>query len=127
MLEGTQVNTVDPLWVRRASEVTEEEHVELYQSLSTRRDSPMYTMQFSVDTPVSIKCVLYVPEFMPQIDISSMGNFGISLYSRKVMVQARNPKLVPEWLLFLQGKCINQICENTTRFANWSRNDRVMV
>ena len=72
-----QVNTIEPLWTRKPSDIPGEEHAELYQSLSGRKDTPMYTMQFSVETPVSIKCVLYVPRFMPQLDISNLINFGI--------------------------------------------------
>ena len=102
-LDGVQVNTIEPLWTRKPSDIADEEHAELYQSLSGRKDNPMYTMQFSVETPVSIKCVLYVPQFMPQLDIANLTNFGISLYCRKVMVQAQSPKLLPEWLMFLHG------------------------
>jgi len=102
-LDGVQVNTIEPLWTRKPSDIPDEEHTELYQSLSGRKDTPMYTMQFSVETPVSIKCVLYVPRFMPQLDIANLTNFGISLYCKKVMVQAQSPKLLPEWLMFLHG------------------------
>ena len=102
-LDGTQINTVQPIWTRKSSEVTSEEHTDFYKSISGRTDSPMYTLQFSVDTPVSIKAVLYVPQFIPKFDFASMGQYGISLYCRKVMVQAKSPKLLPEWLMFLQG------------------------
>lgn len=102
-LDGAQVNTVDPVWTRKASDVTDEEHKEFFQSISNTKGTPMYTMQFSTDSPVSIKCVLYVPQFMPQMDATNLGNFGISLYCRKVMVQNQSLKLLPEWLMFLQG------------------------
>jgi len=102
-LDGAQINTVDPVWTRKSSEVTVEEHKEFYQSISGSQGTPMYTMMFSTENPVSIKCVLYVPQFMPKMDLTNMGNFGISLYSRKVMVQASSNKLLPDWLMFLQG------------------------
>ena len=102
-LDGSQVNTIEPLWTRKSSDITDVEHTEMFQSLSERKDSPLYTMQFTVETPVNIKCVLYVPKFMPQLDLSNLSNVGISLYCKKVLVQTKNPKLLPEWLLFLHG------------------------
>lgn len=102
-LDGTQVNTIEPLWTRKSSDITDAEHTDFFQSLSERKDSPLYAMQFSVETPVNIKCVLYTPKYMPQLDLSNLSNVGISLYCKKVLVQTKNPKLLPEWLLFLQG------------------------
>lgn len=102
-LDGAQVNTVEPVWTRKSSDVTEEEHKEFFQSISATKGTPMYTMQFATESPVSIKCVLYVPQFMPQLDLTNLGNFGISLYCRKVMVTSQSSKLLPDWLMFLQG------------------------
>uniref|UniRef100_A0A915HU19 Uncharacterized protein n=1 Tax=Romanomermis culicivorax TaxID=13658 RepID=A0A915HU19_ROMCU len=59
---------------------------------------------FLTDAPVNIRCLLYVPHNAPPtLDLSQDAETGVSLYSRRVMIQAHSKDILPRWLRFLKG------------------------
>eukprot|EP01125_Pyxidicula_operculata_P022707 TRINITY_DN9516_c0_g1_i1.p1 TRINITY_DN9516_c0_g1~~TRINITY_DN9516_c0_g1_i1.p1 ORF type:complete len:723 (+),score=249.26 TRINITY_DN9516_c0_g1_i1:30-2198(+) len=102
-LNGKKINTVGALWTKRPQEVTDAEHKEFYQFISRAYDSPQYTLHFQTDTPLSLRSLFYVPE--THMEKYGMGRqeLGVSLFSRKVMIQNKCKGLVPEWLRFVKG------------------------
>jgi HSP90 family molecular chaperone len=102
-LNGSQVNKVGALWVRSPKEVTAEQHKEFYQFISKAYDSPIYTLHAQTDLPLSLKFIFYVPE--THMEKYGMGRqeIGVSLFSRKILIQAKCKGLLPEWLRFIKG------------------------
>ncbi|OAD71428.1 hypothetical protein PHYBLDRAFT_126154 [Phycomyces blakesleeanus NRRL 1555(-)] len=101
-LNGTEVNTVEPLWTKDRSSVTAEQHQTFYRFIANAWDDPQYTLHFKTDAPLSIASVLYVPER----HMESLGERmapGVSLYSRKVLIQPKSKGLLPDWLRFVKG------------------------
>jgi len=102
-LNGERVNKVEALWLKSKSEISDEEYTEFYKFVAGAWDEPRYTMHFSADAPLSINSLLFVPqENQEQFGMGQM-EAGVSLYCRKVMIDAKPKNLLPDWLRFLKG------------------------
>ncbi|BDS05289.1 molecular chaperone HtpG [Oceaniferula spumae] len=102
-LNGEHINTVEALWLKSKSDVTEEQYNAFYKFTAHAFDDPRYTMHFSADAPLSIHALLFTPtENTEQFGMGQM-EAGVSLYCRKVLIDAKPEKLLPEWLRFLRG------------------------
>jgi len=102
-LNGQQLNTIGAVWLKSPKDVTAEQHKDFYQFIAKAYDKPMYTLHFQTDTPLSLKCLFYVPEtHMEKYGMGRQEN-GVSLFSRKILIQAKCKGLVPEWMRFVKG------------------------
>jgi len=102
-LNGEHINKVEALWLKNKKEITEEQYTEFYKFTSHSFDNPRYTMHFSADAPITINALLFTPtENTEQFGMGQMEP-GVSLYCRKVLIDAKPEKLLPEWMRFLRG------------------------
>jgi molecular chaperone HtpG len=102
-LNGTRINTVQALWLRSKSEITDEEYTEFYKFQSHAFDAPRLRLHFSADAPLQINAILFVPESNPEKFGLNRIEPSVSLYCRKVLIDAAPKDLLPEWLRFLKG------------------------
>eukprot|EP01121_Diplochlamys_sp_Union-15-3_P012446 TRINITY_DN3726_c0_g1_i3.p1 TRINITY_DN3726_c0_g1~~TRINITY_DN3726_c0_g1_i3.p1 ORF type:complete len:516 (+),score=97.95 TRINITY_DN3726_c0_g1_i3:89-1549(+) len=102
-LNGSPVNTIRALWLERKDSVTEEQHKEFYQFIAHAFDAPYYTLHYAADAPTSIRALFYFPQ--SHMEKYGMGRLepGVSLFSRKVLIQSKCKGLLPEWLRFIKG------------------------
>ena len=102
-LNGERINTVQALWLRNKNEIEDEDYTEFYKFQANAFDEPRMRLHFSVDAPLAINTLLFVP----QENIERFGLFrseiGVSLYCKKVLIDAKPEGLLPEWLRFLRG------------------------
>lgn len=98
-----RVNKVEALWLKSKSEVSEEEYKEFYKFVSHSWDDPQFTMHFSADAPLAINALLFVPSENQEMFGMGQMEAGVSLYCRKVLIDSKPQKLLPEWLRFLRG------------------------
>lgn len=102
-LNGMRVNTVQALWTVNESEISEADHKEFYQFISHSHDAPIYHLQYRADSPLQVRSLFYVPEtHMEKYGLGIMEP-GVSLFARKVLIQARCRGLLPDWLRFIKG------------------------
>lgn len=102
-LNGQRANTLQALWLLEPKEVAQAQHDEFYRYLSGAFDVPRFVVHFRTDVPLSIRCLLYVPEGKPGLfDMSREGDGGVALYSRKVLIKPR-AEVLPKWLRFVKG------------------------
>ncbi len=102
-LNGERVNTVEAIWLKSKKDVTEEQYEEFYKFVAHAWDKPRGTMHFSADAPLSIHALLFIPEEnQEQFGMGQM-EAGVSLYCRKVLIDSKPEKLLPDWLRFLRG------------------------
>lgn len=102
-LNGERINKVEALWLKSKSDISTEEYSEFYKFVAHAFDEPRYTMHFSADAPLAINSLLFVPqENQEQFGMGQM-EAGVSLYCRKVLIDAKPKNLLPEWLRFLKG------------------------
>jgi len=102
-LNGTKVNMVRALWLMPPGEVTAADHKEFYQFISHAHDSPIYHFHYTADSPLNIRSVFYVPETHMEKYGLGVLEPGVSLYTRKVLIQAKCKGLLPDWLRFIKG------------------------
>jgi len=80
-------------------------HEDFYRFISTAYDRPRFVLHFRTDVPLSLRCLLYVPEGKPGLfELSREAQVGVSLYSRKVLIKNKADNIIPPWLRFLKGK-----------------------
>ncbi|MCP5536152.1 MAG: molecular chaperone HtpG [Akkermansiaceae bacterium] len=102
-LNGEHINKVEALWLKNKKDITEDEYKEFYKFTAHAFDDPRFTMHFSADAPLAINALLFTPtENTEQFGMGQMEP-GVSLYCRKVLIDAKPDKLLPEWLRFLRG------------------------
>jgi TNF receptor-associated protein 1 len=102
-LNGEVVNTVQALWTKNKSEVTESEYEEFYKYIGHDAEAPLYRLHFNADAPLSIRSLLFVPPKSLELLTLTRGEPEVHLYCRKVLIQQRAKGLLPEWLRFLRG------------------------
>lgn len=102
-VNGTRVNTIEAVWLRGKYEVSEEEYAEFYRFHAHAADDPRLRLHFSADAPLAINALLFVPS--QNAEKLGFGRTGpsVALYSRRVLVDARRPDLLPSWLRFVTG------------------------
>ncbi len=102
-VNGEKVNTVQALWTKNKSEITEEEYTEFYKFIANAYDEPLFRLHFSSDAPLSINALLYVPqENLERLGFGRMEP-GVNLYCKKVLIQEQAKEILPEWLRFIKG------------------------
>src|SRR3954466_5916157 len=102
-LNGKRINTVQALWLRSKNEIKEEEYTEFYKFQAHAYDEPRFRLHFSADAPLSIHALLFVPKDNTEKLGLSRLEASVSLYCRKVLIDAKPKDLLPEWLRFLKG------------------------
>jgi molecular chaperone HtpG len=99
-----QSNRSRALWTLPRSQVTEEQHAELFRHVTGggEDEKPMLTIHWSVDAPVQFHALLYVPDKAP-FDLFQRERKGLRLYAKRVLIMEDCDKLVPPYLRFLRG------------------------
>ncbi len=102
-LEGEKVNTVQALWTRNKSEISEEEYTEFYKFIGNAFDEPTYRLHFSADAPLAINALIFVPK--ENFEIMGFGRVepGVNLYCQRILIDQQSKNILPEWLRFLKG------------------------
>lgn len=102
-MEGETVNTVQALWMRSKSEITEEEYTEFYKFVGNAFDEPTYRLHFTADAPLAINALLFVPR--ENFEIMGFGRVdpGVNLYCQRILIDQHSENILPEWLRFLKG------------------------
>ena len=102
-VNGEKVNTIEAIWLRSKSEVTDEEYEEFYKFQGNDYEGPLMRMHFSADAPLEINALLFVPKRnMEKMGMMRNEN-KVALHCRKVLIDAEPKSLFPEWLRFLRG------------------------
>ncbi len=102
-LNGELVNTVEAIWLKPKNEISEEEYKEFYQYCAHAADEPRHTLHFSADAPLNINALLFTPDENTERFGFGQMKSGVSLYCRKVLIDAEPQGLLPEWMRFVRG------------------------
>ncbi|HBI14922.1 MAG TPA: molecular chaperone HtpG [Desulfobulbaceae bacterium] len=103
LVAGKKVNTVQAIWTRAKSEISEEEYTEFYKFIGNATDDPLLRVHFTADAPLAIQALLYVPK--ENFEALGIGRTqpGVNLYCQKVLIDQHSENILPEWLRFLKG------------------------
>lgn len=103
LLNDNKVNTVQALWTKNKSEITDEEYTEFYKYLANAWDEPLFKLHFSSDAPLSLKALLFVPQNNAEQWGFGRIEPGVNLYCKKVLIQEQSKDILPEWMRFVKG------------------------
>ena len=101
--EPEPVNETQPLWRKRDKDISEEEYKSFYNYIAKRYDNYLDVINYRVDGQVQFRSILFIPEtssrelFLPEVE------YGISLYSRNVLIMDNCEELIPRWMRFVKG------------------------
>lgn len=99
-LNGTQINTEEPLWMRAPSECKEEDYLKFYRALEPYGDEPLFWVHLNVDYPFHLKGILYFPRIQKDFDFNKS---TVKLFCNRVFVSDNCKDLIPEYLGALKG------------------------
>jgi HSP90 family molecular chaperone len=102
-LNGTVVNTVEPLWTLDKNKVTDEQHEEFYRYLTKAWDKPQQHLWYAADAPLSVKALLYIPGHNKEKFGMGRQDAGVNVYCRKILIEAQSEAILPDWLRFVKG------------------------
>ncbi|KAG6613493.1 heat shock protein 75 kDa, mitochondrial precursor [Phytophthora cinnamomi] len=103
VLDGDTVNTVQALWTKSESEVTDEEYTEFYKFIANAFDEPAYRIIFKADAPIELKTLFFIGSSHTEKFGYARLEPGVSLYSRKVLIERNSPDILPDWMRFVRG------------------------
>ncbi|MBQ3012010.1 MAG: molecular chaperone HtpG [Clostridia bacterium] len=94
------INETSPLWLKNASECTEEEYSEFYKKVFHDYREPLFHIHINADYPLNFKGVLYFPTRINEYE-SYEGQ--VKLFYNQVFVADDIKEVIPDFLLMLKG------------------------
>lgn len=103
-LEWNVVNDNKPLWMHKASEVSEDQYMQFYKRTFGDWDAHLTVKHFSAEGQVVFTGLLFIPKHAP-FDMFERAKRAdnIRLYVRRVFITDDYQDMLPEWLGFVKG------------------------
>jgi molecular chaperone HtpG len=101
--EFVQINQQTALWRESPRDVEEDKYKAFYQQLTMDFGDPLLRLHTSTDAPVQFYAMLFVPSKKDYQIFGSKEDYGLKLYSRKILIQENFKELLPKYLRFVEG------------------------
>lgn len=98
-----KLNSSSALWTRSKAEITDDQYLEFYKSVSHSADSPWLTMHNKNEGLVEFTNLLFIPTNKTFDLFHPDRKRRVKLYIKRVFIADENIDLVPTYLRFLRG------------------------
>ncbi|AFJ07557.1 chaperone protein HtpG [Prevotella intermedia] len=98
--EDNVINSVEPLWAKVPTGLTDEDYKSFYRTLFPMNDEPLFWIHLNVDYPFNLTGILYFPRVKNNIELQRN---KIQLFCNQVFVTDQVEGIVPEFLTLLHG------------------------
>lgn len=102
-MEMETLNTMEPIWKRPKSQVTDQDYNEYYKSKFSDFADPAKVIRTSVEGVSSYTALLFIPGRAPYDYYTKDYEKGLQLYSSGVMIMERCQELLPDYFNFVKG------------------------
>jgi molecular chaperone HtpG len=97
------VNSIKPIWGKRASEVDQADYNEFYKATFHDYADPARTISFHAEGRINYDVLLFIPSVAPFDLYSKDYQKGLALYQSNVLIQEKCADLVPDYYNFVRG------------------------
>lgn len=98
--DGQVINSTEPTWTKKPSDLTDEDYLNFYHELHPGQDDPLFWIHLNVDYPFTLTGILYFPKIHNNFELTKN---RIQLYCNQVFVTDSVEGVVPEFMMLLQG------------------------
>ncbi|MDO4181190.1 MAG: molecular chaperone HtpG [Bacteroidales bacterium] len=98
--EDNVINETSPMWIRKPTELKDEDYKKFYRDLYPMADEPLFWIHLNVDYPFNLTGILYFPKVKSNIELQKN---KIQLYCNQVYVTDSVEGIVPDFLTLLHG------------------------
>jgi molecular chaperone HtpG len=98
--EDNQINDIKPAWIRKPSDLNEEDYQKFYKDLYPLGEDPLFHIHLNVDYPFNLTGILYFPKIRNSVEVQKN---KIQLYCNQVFVTDSVENIVPDFLTLLHG------------------------
>ncbi len=97
------LNSQKPIWTRPASEVSDGEYTDFYKHVSNDWGEPLLRIFGKAEGRWEYSALVFVPLHAPYDLYYHAAEFGLQLYSHRMLIQEHCQELLPRYLRFLKG------------------------
>ncbi len=102
--EDEIINRQTPIWHQPEEEVKEEDYTDYYRQVSMDWTEPFHRIKLSVDAPIQFQALLFLPNQRNRMMMTyTYQDYGLRLYSKKILIQEKAKELLPEYFRFIFG------------------------
>ena len=98
-----QANSMKAIWLKNASEVTDDEYNEFYKHITYDWTDPLLRLNVKAEGTMEYRGLLFIPARPPYDMNYRDAKYGLRLHAQHVLIMEQCAELLPDYLRFVKG------------------------